>query len=336
MKTESTTPALARALVWPDAPNIRAHIAICRFDHWVKNIFVLPGIVAALALNKIPIHFSLLGYVILGLFAIGLVASSNYVLNEVLDAPFDLMHPIKRNRPVPSGQVHIPLAYAQWIGIGTLGIVLAHYVSPAFMWTLTALWIMGCIYNIPPLRSKDVPYVDVLTEAINNPLRMLAGWFLVSQNTLPPASLLLSYWMVGCYFMALKRYSELLRLIANKNAHVYRKSLGYFRPEGLLVTVMFYAAASMLFFGSFIMRYRMELVLSFPLIAWVMATYLSIAFKRDGAAENPEKLYREKRLMFAVTVCTAAIVVLLFVDIPALPQVFAPTAPVEYTSGVTR
>ena len=38
------------------------------------------------------------------------------------------------------------------------------------------LWVMGCIYNIPPVRSKDLPYLDVLSEAVNNPLRMLAGW----------------------------------------------------------------------------------------------------------------------------------------------------------------
>ena len=330
----STTPA--RPLVYPNRPNLRGHIDICRFDHWIKNVFVLPGIVVGLALNRLPVHFSLLGHVLLGLLATGLVASSNYAINEVLDAPFDQTHPIKKNRPVPSGRVHIPLAYVQWVGLGVAGIALARYVSTALMWTLVALWIMGCVYNIPPLRSKDLPYVDVLTEAINNPLRLLAGWFLVSQSTIPPASLLLSYWMIGCYFMAVKRYSELLRLMAAGKAHAYRKSLACFSPEGLLVTIMFYATASMLFFGSFLMRYRMELVLSFPFIAWVMATYLSIGFKRDGAAENPEKLYRESRLMLAVTVCTVVIALLLFVDLPILPRIFTPTAPTVTTIGVMR
>ena len=42
---------------------------------------------------------------------------------------------------------------------------------------------MGCVYNIPPVRSKDLPYVDVLSEAINNPIRMLAGWFIVTSVT---------------------------------------------------------------------------------------------------------------------------------------------------------
>ena len=79
------------------------------------------------------------------------------------------------------------------------------------------------------------------------------------------------------------------------------------------------------------MRYRMSLILSFPLIAWVMAVYLSIAFKKDGAAENPEKLYREKKLMLAVALCTTVLVLLLFYDTPWLHRIFEPTVVPEYT-----
>ena len=56
---------------------------------------------------------------------------------------------------------------------------------------------MGCIYNTPPVR-KDVPYIDVLSEAINNLLRMLAEWFIGTTTSVAPASLLLSSWMVVC------------------------------------------------------------------------------------------------------------------------------------------
>ena len=52
-------------------------------------------------------------------------------------------------------------------------------------------------------------FVDVLVESINNPIRLLAGWYIADRTrTLLPLSLILSYWMIGCYFMALKRYSE--------------------------------------------------------------------------------------------------------------------------------
>jgi 4-hydroxybenzoate polyprenyltransferase len=309
--------------------SLAGHVEIARFDHWVKNVFVLPGIVAAIALDHAAINLHLIENVLIGLVAIGMIASSNYILNEVMDAPFDSFHPLKRTRPVPSGRVNIPLAYLQWIAFAAAGISLGWMISRLFVITLLALWAMGCIYNIPPVRSKDVPYLDVLTEAINNPIRLLAGWFMVSTVTSAPGSLLLSYWMVGCYFMALKRYAEYLRLKEGGQLGQYRKSLAYFTSEGLMVSVMFYGSSAMLFFGAFLMRYRLELVLSFPFVALVMAIYLSLGFKRDSAVEHPEKLYRERDLMGAVVLCALVMTLCFLVDMPKLYKILTPTAPIS-------
>jgi 4-hydroxybenzoate polyprenyltransferase len=189
---------------------------------------------------------------------------------------------------------------------------------------------MGCIYNIPPVRSKDLPYLDVLSEAINNPIRMLAGWFIVGPNAIAPASLLLSYWMVGCYFMAIKRFSEYRMIGSAERASSYRKSFAFYDEQKLLVSITFYASAAMLFLGAFIMRYRLELLLSFPFVALVMAVYLSVSFKHDSAAQAPEKLYREPYLMGSVIVCAVVMSVLVFVDFPQLSRLLAPTAPTNH------
>jgi hypothetical protein len=154
---------------------------------------------------------------------------------------------------------------------------------------------MGCIYNIPPVRSKDLPYVDVLSEAINNPIRMLAGWFIVTSVTVAPASLLLSYWMIGCYFMALKRFAEFRNIGDATRATAYRKSFRYFTSERLLVSVMFYASSAMLSSARSAMRYRLEMILAFPAIALVMALYLHVAMKDDSAAQNPRSCIESLR-----------------------------------------
>ena len=308
-------------------PTLWAHLQLDRFDHWVKNVFVLPGVVVALGLDPHPIDISLLLRVGIGLVATGFIASSNYVLNELLDGRFDGLHPTKRNRPVPSGRVNIPLGYAQWLLMAILGLLLAWPLGKAFAATMASLWVMGCVYNIPPVRSKDLPYVDVLSEAINNPIRMLAGWFVVQPRAVAPGSLLLSYWMVGCYFMAIKRFSEYRMIGSPESARSYRKSFAHYDERRLLVSITFYGSAAMLFLGAFIMRYRLELIFSFPFVALVMAVYLSVAFKDDSAAQAPEKLYREPRLMAAVVACAVVMTVLCFVDMPSLAHLFAPTAP---------
>jgi len=306
------------------SPSLRGHLEIARIDHWIKNVFVFPGIVVALSLEPAQLTYSLLLRIIVGLLSTCLVASSNYVINEVIDASADIYHPTKFTRPVPSGQVSIPWAYAQWITLMILGVGLGLIISLSFAATMFVLWIMGCIYNIPPLRSKDLPYLDVLSEAANNPLRMLAGWFIVDITAIPPASLLLSYWMVGCYFMAIKRYAELRSIVNRAQAVAYRKSFVFYTEERLLVSIVFYGSAAMLFFGAFIMRYRLELVLAFPLVALVMAVYLSLAFKENGAAHAPERLTREPTLMASVIACALWMVVLLLLNIPILHRIFAP------------
>jgi 4-hydroxybenzoate polyprenyltransferase len=313
----------------PRRSALSGYIQIARLDHWVKNVFVLPGVVVALSVDRARLaSWSWISFV-LGMLAIGLIASSNYVLNEVLDAPNDLAHPTKRYRPVAAGGVSVAWAYVEWIALMAVGLALGFYISRPFALTLLALWIMGCIYNVPPLRTKDLPYIDVLSEAINNPLRMLAGWYLTGCILIPPASLLLSYWMVGCYFMAIKRFAEFRDIGDHQQSASYRRSFAFYNEQRLLVAIMFYGSIAMLFFGAFIMRYRVELILAFPLVALVMAQYLSLAFKPDSAVQRPEGLYREPALMAAVIACVAVMVVLLFVDLPILHKVFSPTIPWE-------
>ncbi len=306
---------------------LRAHAAIARFDHVTKNVFVLPGIVIPLSVDPGLATWAMLPKILIGFLALSLVACSNYVINEVLDAPFDRFHPKKSGRPVVAGLVNIPLAYAQWVVMMAIGVGLGTLVSRPFVYALLALWVMGCVYNFPPVRTKDLPYLDVISESVNNPLRMLLGWYMIAPMLVPPVSLLVSYWMVGCYFMGLKRFSEFREIADPARAAAYRKSFGFYTEPSLMVSVMFYASAAMLFFGAFIIRYRIELVLTFPLVALVMAIYLRLAYHSGSAVQNPEKLHRSKLLMGSVGLCFAAMVILLWVDIPFLNQLFHPTLP---------
>ena len=306
---------------------LRGHLGIARIDHWFKNVFIIPGAVAAVAMDPHHLATDIPKRAVLGLASVCLVASSNYVINEVLDAPSDLAHPTKFTRPVPAGQVNIPLAYVQWFVLMLVGVGLGYLISVPFAVTVFVLWVMGCIYNIRPVRSKDLPYLDVLSEAVNNPLRMLAGWFIVGTASVAPGSLLLSYWMVGCYFMAMKRYAEFREIADPARAAAYRKSFKFYTEDRLLVSIMFYGSAAMLFLGAFVMRYRLELFLSFPLIALVMAIYLFLGLKPNSTVQRPEGLYREPTLMAAILACSIAICVLMLVDIPGLPRLIAPTAP---------
>ena len=176
-----------------------------------------------------------------------------------------------------------------------------------------SLWVMGCVYNIPPVRSKDKPFVDVLSESVNNPIRLMLGWYATGIVILPPISLLFAYWMVGAFFMAIKRFAEYRRINNPEVSAGYRQSFAYYNEERLLKSIIYYATAFGLFFGIFLIRYRMELILSIPLVAGFMTWYIHLGFLEDSPAQyhgTPLYAARVRDLLSALQQCARYFVVL--------------------------
>ncbi len=301
------------------------YIKIARFDHWFKNVFMLPGILVAIDVDHSLFSFDLIFNVLLALLAAGFIASSNYIINEILDAPKDRLHPVKKHRPVPSGQVNIKLGYVWWLLFFAIGMTLSSFLNSYFFYTALSLWIMGCIYNIPPIRSKEKPYLDVISESVNNPIRLLLGWYATGTTMVPPLSLIVAYWMIGAYFMAAKRFGE-YRMINDKEvAQNYRSSFKYYNEERLTMSLVYYVSAFCLFFGIFLIRYKMELILSIPLVAGFTAWYFHLACKENSPVQHPEKLYLERGFVMYTMLTAVVMTGLLFADFPWLYELFAPT-----------
>ena len=297
---------------------LKPYLAIARADHWVKNAFMLLGVLLAVFYRPEVFAAASLAPLALAVAATCLVASSNYVINELLDAPQDLSHPEKRLRPVPSGLVKPWLAYLEWLVLAVAGLALALAVNPLFAASAATLWAMGLAYNVPPVRLKEWPYLDVLSESFNNPLRLALGWFALVPDRFPPVSLALAYWMIGAFFMAMKRLAELRHIRDREALARYRKSFRHYTEERLLVSILFYASACALFGGIFIVRYRLELILFVPLLAGFMAYYFKIGMQPDSAAQHPERLHHERGFVIYTAACLVAFVLLMFTSIPPL------------------
>jgi decaprenyl-phosphate phosphoribosyltransferase len=298
------------------------YISIARPDHWFKNVFMLIGVVLAFFYRPELIATFSFFKVAWAFMATCIIASSNYVINEILDAPTDLSHPVKFARPIPSGRVNLKLAYLEWILLAVLGLWMSWQINSTFFFTALVLLGMGVIYNVSPVRSKNLPYLDVLSESVNNPIRLVLGWSVVSTAFVPPLSLLISYWMIGAFFMATKRFAEYRSIGDPIQAAAYRGSFKHYTDNKLLVSMFFYATAAALFLGVFIIRYRLELLLSVPLIAGFFSYYMHVALKAESSVQAPEKLYRETGLMIYLFICVAAFVALMFLPVPALYEWF--------------
>jgi 4-hydroxybenzoate polyprenyltransferase len=300
------------------------HLNIARPDHWFKNVFVLPGVFLGFLVNHSAPGFSEVLNVLYGLSIICLTASANYVINEIMDASTDGHHPKKKHRPIPSGRVRKSTAYLMWIVLLFLSLSLASTVNQKFLVVTIIFILQGMVYNIPPIRTKDIPFLDVITESVNNPIRLLLGWFLVITETFPTLSLILAYWMIGAFFMAAKRYAEFVMFNDRSLAAAYRSSFGRYSKNRLLISMFYYACLFSFFMGIFLIRYRIELIFAIPFIGLVIAYYLRMTLRFDSPVQTPELLYKHRGFLGIVFSCIVVIILLFFVDIPFVREFFTP------------
>lgn len=302
--------------------DIKAYITIARPDHWFKNGFMVLGIVIAFFIEPALVKTNWYLTLVIAVIVTCLVSSSNYVINEILDAPGDKLHPEKKNRPAPMGRISIPIAYAEWLLLAIVSLGIAYVLNFPFFLSALALWVMGLLYNMPPIRTKDIPYIDVLSESINNPLRLCLGWFALIPDRFPPVSLIIAYWMAGAFFMGTKRFAEYRTINDSTVSSEYRASFRHYNETNLLLSIFCYTIVCSFFFGIFVVRYHLELILCAPLFAGFFVYYLKIGFKPDSSVQHPEKLYKETNLMIYLTVCFIAFVLLLFIRISFLYEIF--------------
>jgi len=297
---------------------MKGYIKIARPDHWIKNLFIVPGVILADMLTNTAFDFRTGIRFLTGFFVTCLIASANYVINEWLDAKYDKYHPTKKNRPVVAGNIKFSLVMVEYALLIVAGLGLSCLISKYFLFMELWLLIMGILYNVEPVRTKDIPYLDVLSESVNNLIRLLLGWFIITSEYQPPSSIMAGYWMGGAFLMATKRFAEYRMIGDPERAGLYRKSFKYYTENSLLISAFFYALASAFLIGIFMLKYRIEYLLAMPLVFGLFCFYLYIAFKPDSAVQKPEKLYREKSLFLYIVVMVLIMMALTYIRIPML------------------
>ncbi|MGF1561189.1 MAG: UbiA family prenyltransferase [Geminicoccaceae bacterium] len=317
---EEVLPAPADSVSTRPPATLVDYLSIARPDHWPKHVFIIPGIALAYVLSPNAGTLNLVT-VVLGFIVAMAIASANYVINEWLDAEFDAHHPTKSRRPAVAKQMSATMVYAWYTVLALLGLAVAALISKTYLLLAFAFLASGWIYNIRPLRTKDQPYLDVASEAINNPIRLMLGWAMVDPSTLPPSSLLIAYWAGGAFLMATKRLAEYRHVAAKHGVevlHLYRRSFRYYTEKRLLIYVFLCAQLAAFFIAVFLIKYRVEYILTLPLFAILFTIYLQMGLKDASNAQTPEKLFRERALMITVLILVSLLVLLTVVDLPGL------------------
>src|SRR6266498_3157737 len=139
---------------------LNALLKTMRPRQWTKNVFVLAAVIFDRQLsinNPGPLLRSLLGFV---LFC--LLSSAVYIINDLADIEADRMHPTKRNRPIASGKLPIPIAIGATVALLLVTFPAAYLLSPGFFIIALTYFLLNLAYSH---WLKHIPLIDVLILA---------------------------------------------------------------------------------------------------------------------------------------------------------------------------
>jgi len=163
-----------------------ALIRTLRPKQWVKNLFVAAPLFFALRLSDAESVMRTAAAVAL----FSLISGCVYVLNDLVDVEADRVHPTKRLRPIPSGQLPVPAAKRFLMGAVPTCVGLALWLDWGYAAVLSSYFVLNVAYS---LRLKKIGYVDVLSIATMFILRVTAGSVVLGVEPSP--------WLLSCTFL---------------------------------------------------------------------------------------------------------------------------------------
>ena len=274
--------------------NLPNYLRVFRFDHWIKNVFMLIGAILSIVFNSIPFSIGMLVYLVMAFLLSCFISSVNYVVNEILDSPHDKLHPTKHTRPIPSGRIKIH----KLVFLAASLLVFSFIISLCsfnlnFNVYLFSLFIAGLLYNVPPLRLKDVPYMDVISESVNNPIRLLIGWFFISQtHNYPPLTMIFIFWSFGGFLMTAKRFAE-IKILGHHQAIPYRKTYKHYTEKSLFTVLITYAVITIILFTMLCIGYKPKVLFALPLFVIFIIWFIKLAHDEESIVIEPEHVFRK-------------------------------------------
>lgn len=275
---------------------------------WVtKNVFIF----AALVFDKQLFIVNSFLRTLAGFALFCLISSSVYIFNDIADVEADRQHPEKKNRPIASGRLPMPVAWAAGIVLTVVTLTLGFLLAPSFGIVIGLYFLVNMAYS---KWLKHIPIVDVIIISAGFVLRVGAGVALIQVERFSPW-LYVVMTLLSLFLGFGKRRAELSLLAQGAGSH--RKVLdGYTLPlldqYIMIVSGTTIVAYSFYTFSAPNVPANHTMMLTIPFVVYAIFRYLYLVEVEKAGGAPEEIVLSDRPFQIAMVLWAAAVVVIFY------------------------
>jgi 4-hydroxybenzoate polyprenyltransferase len=287
--------------------SFRAVFRSLRPHQWTKNLLLF----AALAFSKHLFDPDLFAAAAAAFAVFCGLSGTVYLVNDIVDLERDRLHPVKRHRPLPRGDLSVGAARMVALVLGAASLAAAVALRPLFAALAVAYVALNLLYSF---LLKDVVLLDVLTLSLSFVIRAVAGAVVIRVH--------FSEWLLMCtillaLFLSLaKRRHELVSL---SDAASHRSSLAEYSPYLLDQMIGVVAASCVMSYALYttaretVERFATDrLIWTFPFVLYGIFRYLYLVHQKEQGGSPTEVLLTDKPLLLDLALWALAIVAIVY------------------------
>ncbi len=287
---------------------IRDLLRSMRPPQWIKNLFIF----AAPIFGRAILHRGVLLRTAAAFIVFCALSSALYLVNDVVDAEEDRVHPRKSGRPIAAGRVSPGLAWAAAGVLAGAGLIAAFFLDAAFLAVAGFYLTLQILYS---LHLKRIVILDVFVIAAGFVLRVAAGGF--AAGVAPSSWLLMCTTLISLLLALGKRRHELVFL--EESAAKHRSVLEDYNARLLDQMIAAVTAATAVAYalycmsGETVRRFGSEKLLwTAPFVLYGIFRYLYLVYRRGEGGSPEELIVRDVPLLLATALWIGAAAALIY------------------------
>lgn len=285
------------------------YIKLIRVPQWIKNFFVF----VPLLFSKHIFDTSYFIPVLSGFIIFCLTSSLVYIINDVIDADADALHPVKRNRPVASGKISKKNAIITAI---VFLVIIAFFLPPldaGFKICVISYFILNLLYSF---YFKHIVLLDIFSIAAGFMLRIIAGALVIHVEI--SSWLILTTMFISLFLGVMKRRSELVQ-VRDENGKSTRKVLSSYSVNFTEQMATIAAAGVIICYALYTVSERTihifgseKLIYTTPFVVFGIFRYMYIVHMNNKGENTAEILLTDIPLIITSVLYTISIIFIIY------------------------